>query len=78
MSIYKCLLNKRDLRDFTYSHTSVTVQDLKRLLESKSADKYTIIRKIVLLDLYDTAPGELREKYYDELETLGIKRRRTD
>lgn len=78
MSIYKCLLNKYDLRDFTYSHTSVTIQDLKRFLESKSADKYTIIRKIVLLDLYDTAPEELRKKYYEELESLGINRKKDD
>ena len=78
MSVYKFLLNKHELRDFTYYPDSITVQDLKQFLESKSADKYTIIRKIVLLDLYDTAPGDLKEKYYEELESLGIMRRRND
>lgn len=44
MNCYNELLNKHELRDFTYSPNSVTVQDLKRFLESKTADKYTIIK----------------------------------
>jgi hypothetical protein len=73
MKLYDDLLNKEDIRDFTYSTHPPSIPNLNLFLKSKTDDKYMIIRKMLLLEMYDIANTKLADKYLEELESLGIK-----
>lgn len=73
MKLYDDLLKKEDIRDFTYSTHPPSIYNLNLFLKSKTDDKYMIIRKMLLLKMYDAANNKLDDQYLEELEVLGIK-----
>jgi DNA-directed RNA polymerase subunit L len=73
MKLYEDLLKKEDIRDFTYSTHPPSIHNLNLFLKSKTDDKYVILRKMLVLEMYDIANDKLSEEYLDELEALGIK-----
>lgn len=70
---YDDLLKKEDIRDFTYSTHEPSVYNFDLFLRSKTADKYMIIRKTLVLEMYEAAIDKLEDKWSEELESLGIK-----
>jgi hypothetical protein len=72
MKLYDDLLKKEDIRDFTYSTHPTSIYNLNLFLKSKTEDKYMIIRKMLVLEMYDIANNKLVDKYLEELESLGI------
>ncbi len=71
---YKDLLTKSDIVDFAFSSREPNVHDLNLFLQSKTDEKYKIIRKLLLLELYEQSKDrELSEDLLDELAYLGLK-----
>jgi hypothetical protein len=73
MKLYDYLLKKEDIRDFTYSTHPTNIYNLNLFLKSKTDDKYIILRKMLVLEMFDVASIKLDDKYLEELEDLGIK-----
>lgn len=71
---YKDLLKKHDIVDFAFSSSEPDVHDLDLFLQSKTVEKYKIVRKLLLLQLYEQANkhGEISEDILDELNYLGL------
>lgn len=71
---YKDLLKKEDIVNFAFSSSKPNVHDLDLFLESKTVEKYKIVRKLLLLRLYEQAKkhGEISEDILDELNYLGL------
>ena len=70
---YNDLLKKEDIRDFTYSTHPTNIYNFNLFLKSKTGDKFMIIRKMLVLEMYDVASRELKDEYLEELEALSIK-----
>jgi hypothetical protein len=75
MKLYDDLLNKEDIRDFTYSTHSTSIHNLNLFLKSKTDDKFMIVRKMLVLEMLNVANNKLKldDQYLEELEVLGIK-----
>ena len=71
---YKDLLTKQDIIDFAFSSSEPDVHDLNLFLESKTVEKYKIVKKLLLLELYEKANkyGDLPEDILYELKYLGL------
>ena len=73
MKLYDDLLKKEDIRDFTYSTHPPSIYNLNLFLKSKTDDKYIILRKMLVLEMFDIASSKLDERWLRELEALGVK-----